>query len=76
MNKRCKYKFNISNISLTKYQKEGNYTGIKLLIYLPSTMKSVNHTVLFNLHLKGSFYVTPTLLMHLLQVETKYFLVR
>lgn len=47
LNKRCKYKFNIQNINLTKYQKGGNYTGIKLLIYLPSTIKSVYHIIVF-----------------------------
>ena len=41
MNKRCKYDFNIPNINLTKYQKGGNNIGIKLLTYLPSTMKSI-----------------------------------
>lgn len=56
MNKRCKYKFNIPNINLTKYQKGRNYTGIKLLIYLPSTIESVNHIIVFKPPLKGQLF--------------------
>ena len=56
LNKRCKYKFNIPNINLTKYHNGGNYTGIKLLIYLPSTMKSVNHIIVFKPPFKGQLF--------------------